>query len=107
ADLVDRVGADFDRQSRADRRLPGRRLARSALQDLAHDHVLHLAGLEPDALERGADDDGAELGRFAIGETATELPERRANGRDDHRTSHGASVATGFDPTRRGAYSQA
>src|SRR5438105_1804541 len=47
ADLVDRVGADLDRDPRADRRLARRGLARSRLEHLAHDHVLDLVGPEP------------------------------------------------------------
>ena len=42
ADLVDRVARDLLREPRADRRLPGRRLAGAALEHLAHDHVLDL-----------------------------------------------------------------
>ena len=106
ADFVDRVGADLDRQSRADRRLPSGRLARAALQHLPHDHVLRFLRLEAAALERGADDDRAELGRFVVGQAAAELAERRSNCGDDHRARHVASVATRFDPTVRGAYSE-
>ena len=43
ADLVDRVGGRLDRDPRADRRLPRRRLAGARLQHLAHDHVVGLA----------------------------------------------------------------
>ncbi len=52
ADLVHRVGRDVDRDPRADRGLPRRSLAGAGLQHLAHDHVLHFAPLEADALER-------------------------------------------------------
>src|SRR5205823_4105090 len=69
------------------------RLARSRLQHLAHDHVLDLVGLEPRALERGADDDRPELGRRLVGERAAELAERRADGGDDDGAGHEASVA--------------
>ena len=47
AHLVDRVGRRLDRQAGRDRRLSRRRLARAALQHLAHDHVLRLAAARP------------------------------------------------------------
>ena len=53
------------------------------LEHLAHDHVLGLVRLEPDALERGLDHDRAELRRLVAREPAAELAERRADGGDD------------------------
>jgi hypothetical protein len=44
ADLVDRERRDAHRDAGLDRRLAGRDLAGAGLQDLAHDHVLHLVG---------------------------------------------------------------
>ena len=55
--------------------------------------VLDLVRLEPGALERGADRDRPELRRGHVREAAAEPPERRPDGRDDHRACHG------FQPT--------
>src|SRR5207302_7323013 len=92
ADLVDRVGADLDRESGPDRRLPRRGLARAALQHLAHDHVLDLVVLDSGPVERGPDHDRAELRRLLVRERAAELRERRANGGNDDRAIHKATV---------------
>src|SRR5204862_875197 len=90
-----RVGADLDRDPRADGGLPRRRLARTRLEHLAHDHVLDLGRLEARALEARPDDDRAELGRLLRGERAAELPERSADCGDDDRPTlcHPASLA--------------
>ena len=88
AHLVDRVGADLFRDSRADRGLAGGRLADAGLQHLAHDHVLDLAGLEPGPLERGLDRDRAELGRLVGSQAAAELSERRAGSGNDDGSGH-------------------
>ena len=88
ADLVDRVRGQLDRQPGSDRRLARRRLARAALQHLAHDRVLDLLVLDAGAVERGPDRDRAELGRLVPGERAAEPPEGRAHSRDDHGARH-------------------
>ena len=93
ADLVDRVGAELDRQARADRRLPRGRLAGATLEHLAHDRVLDLLVRDACTVERGADDDRAELGRLVAGERAAELPERGANGAENDASGHESSVA--------------
>ena len=92
ADLVDRVGGRLLRQPGADRRLPRGSLAGARLQHLAHDHVLGLAVLEADPLERRLDHDRAELRRLVAGEAAAELPERRADGGDDDGAGHAFEV---------------
>jgi hypothetical protein len=46
-----------------DRGLAGRHLPGPGLQHLAHDHVLHLLGRHPGALQRCLDRDPAEGGR--------------------------------------------
>ena len=90
AHLVDRVRGHVDRQSGADRGLPRGRLAGAALEHLAHDDVLDVAVLDVHALERAADGDGAQLGRLLGRKAAAELPERRADGRDDDGARHDA-----------------
>ena len=54
-DLVDRLGGDLLGNPRLDLGLPGRDLALTRLQHLAHHHVLDLVGLDLGALERGLD----------------------------------------------------
>src|SRR5207244_7322347 len=92
ADLVDRVGADLDRQTGADRRLPRRRLAGAALQHLPHDHVLDLVVLDAGPGERLADHDRPELRRLLVRERTAELRERRTDSGNDHGTAHGSKV---------------
>ena len=92
ADLVDRVRRNLDRQAGPDRRLASRSLARAALQDLAHDHVLDLVRLEADAVEDVPNHMRAELGRLVVLEAATELPKRGPDGGDDDRARHESSV---------------
>ena len=82
-----------------DRGLARRRLARSGLEDLAHDHVLDLARLEPRALEGGADRERAELRRSQVREPAAEAAEGRSDRRDDDRRGHGVSLAGGVGAT--------
>ena len=52
-----------ERQPGAERGLARRRLALAGGQHAAHDHFLHVLGLDLRALDRGADRGGAELGR--------------------------------------------
>ena len=54
--------------------------------------VLDLLVLEPDAVDRVADHERAELGRLVAGEAAAELAERRPDGADDHGSGHGVRV---------------
>ena len=93
ADLVDRVGRHLDRQPRADRRLPRRRLAGAGLEHLAHDHVLDVGALEPGSLDGSANGDRSELGRRLRRKRAAETPEGRADGGDDHRAAHARRLA--------------
>src|SRR5215211_668401 len=95
ADLVDRVGGDLDRQAGPDRRLTGRRLPGSALENLAHDHVLDLVVREAYAVEPVADHERAELGRLVAGEAAPEPAEGRADCADDHRPAHRCQPSRG------------
>ena len=83
AHLVDRVRGHVDRQPGADGGLPRGRLAGTALEHLSHDGVLDVAVLHVHAVERAADGDRAQLGRLLGRQTAAELPERRADGRND------------------------
>src|SRR6266542_463765 len=103
ADLVDRVGAELDRQSSPDRRLPRRRLAGAALEHLAHDGVLDVLVGDPGAVERRPDHERAELGRLVARKRAAELPERGANCAEDDTAGHESRVAdasrlTGSEP---------
>ena len=109
AHLVDRVGGHLLRDPRADRRLPGGRLAGACLQHLAHDDVADLGRVDPGPLEPGRDRDRAELRGGNAGEPAAELPERRADGGDDDGAGHarqgsrgaarGFSLSPGCRPT--------
>jgi hypothetical protein len=101
ADLVDRVRGHLLREPGADGGLTGGRLAGAALQHLAHDHVLDLVADDARPLERRADRDGAEPGRLEVAQAAAELPERRADCRDDDGASHEISVPTGTQRPRR------
>jgi hypothetical protein len=92
ADLVDRVGGDLLGDSRADRGLPRRRLARSCLEHLPHNDVAHIRGRDARPLEAGADRDRAELGRRDVRQPTAEAAERRANGGDDDGACHGRSA---------------
>ena len=71
------------REPGADGGLAGGRLAGAALEHLAHDHVLDLVVADVHAVERGADRDRAERGRLVVLQGPAELPERRADSRDD------------------------
>ena len=84
AHLVDGVRGNLLRNPRGDRRLTCGRLARAGLEDLAHDDVADLLGVDAGPLEPRADRDGAELGRRNVGESAAKTTERRPNGGDDH-----------------------
>ena len=80
AHLVDRVGGNLLRDPRADRRLPGGRLAGAGLQHLAHDDVADLCRVEPARSSPAAIAiEPSSVGRNA-GEPAAEPPERGANG---------------------------
>ena len=71
ADLVDGHRGDVPADAGADGALARRVLARSGLQDLAHDHAVHLLGLDaaggqgrPDGV--GAELDGGEAGQLPV-----------------------------------------
>lgn len=55
ADLVDVEGGDVHRDAGLDGGLPGRELARSGLEHLTHDHVLHLVPGDPGPVQGGLD----------------------------------------------------
>jgi hypothetical protein len=59
----------------------------AALDDVAHDDLLDVGGGNAGAFERRANRDRAKLGRRDRGETAKELPDRRAGRGDDDRNS--------------------
>ena len=63
ADLVDAERGLGVRQAGGARGLAGRVLALAGGQHLAQDHLVHVAGLDAGALDRGLQRDGAELVR--------------------------------------------
>ena len=65
AELVDTVGGALDRDSGVHRGLPGGVLPRACGQDLAHDDLAHLTGLDRGAPHRLLDRDLAEVMRGA------------------------------------------
>ncbi len=83
ADLVDAEGGGAVRDAGGAGGLAGRVLALGGGEHLAEDHLVHLAGLEPGALERGLERDGAEHVGGHAAEGAVEAADRRAGGGDD------------------------
>ena len=88
ADLVDRLGGDLLGDAGLDLGLARGDLPLAGLQDLTHDDVLDLLGLDPGALQRGLDRDGAELGGVERGEAAAHLADGGAGGAEDHGLGH-------------------
>ena len=68
--------------------LAGRIWPLACLEDLAHDHVLHLVGGDVGTLQRRLDRRAAELGGVERGESAAELADRRAGGGKDQCLGH-------------------
>ena len=63
-------------------------LALAGLEDLAHDDVLDLLGLDVGALERGLDRDAAQLGGVEGRQPAAQLADRRSGGAEDDGLGH-------------------
>ena len=69
------------------RRLAGGIHLGPGLNDIAHGRGLDLVGLEPGALDGGADGDGAEIRRRHVLQSPAEGADRRADGfSEDNRT---------------------
>src|SRR6202008_1041480 len=85
AQLVHAPGRRIDRNAGADGRLPRRVLPGTGGEDLAHDHLRYLAGLDAGALERRLDGDLAELVGRQARQRAVEGPDwgTRGTGDDD------------------------
>src|SRR5437773_512260 len=84
AHLIDGDGRDLLRDAGLDRRLARSDLTGSSLQNLAHDHVIHVAGLHTAALEGRPDRMAAQRDRRHIFESSAKLAEWRARARYDH-----------------------
>ena len=95
ADLVDGHRGDVPADAGADGALARRVLARSGLQDLAHDHAVHLVGLDAAGGQGRADGVGAELDGGEAGQLPVQAPLGGAGcGEDDNivvvcRIAHG------------------
>ena len=83
--LIDGDRGHLLRNARLDRRLARGDLARAGLQDLTHDHVIHVAGLDAGPFHGSSDRMGAEGNRRQIFESSPKLAERCARARYDHR----------------------
>lgn len=82
-----------------DERLPGRSLARSTLDHLAHDDLFNLGGIHARTGNRVADDHGAKLGSGERVETAEITANRGADSGDDdwgRAITHGVLIRFGF-----------
>jgi hypothetical protein len=88
AHLVDRLGGDLLGDAGADLRLAGGDLADAGLQNLTHDDVLDVTGLDVGALQRTGDGGRSELGCLQRGQTPAELADRGPRGREDDGLGH-------------------
>ena len=87
ADPVHGHGGNRHRQAGVNRRLAGGIHLGPGLNDIAHGRGLDLVGLEPGALDGGADGDGAEIRRRHVLQSPAEGADRRADGfSEDNRT---------------------
>jgi hypothetical protein len=85
ADLVQAPRRDLLRDAGAHARLTGRTLSRRRLQHMAQDHLVDVVRGHAGPLQRGADDDLAQLRGGKGREGAQKRPDRRARrGDDDH-----------------------
>ncbi len=96
ADLVDGHGGDVPADAGADGALAGGVLARPGLQDLAHDHRVHLLGLHSAGGQGRPDGVGAELHGREAGELPVEAALGRAGGGEDDNIIVVCRVAHGF-----------
>ena len=83
AELVHTPRGALDRNAGIDRGLPGRVLALTGGQDLAHDDLGDTAALDPGALQRFLDRDLAQFVGRQAGEPAIEGADRGARRADD------------------------
>ena len=83
ADLVDRERWDSAGQARVDRGLARRRLTRAPLEHVAHDHFVHVVGLDAGAAHGFADGERAQARRGQRGQPAQVLPDGRATGAEN------------------------
>ena len=83
AELVHAPGGALDRDAGGNRSLPGRVLALTGGQDLAHDDLGDPAALDAGALERLLDRDLAQFMRGQAGKRTVEGANRRAGRADD------------------------
>src|SRR6185503_2625118 len=81
--------AGRNRDARENPRLPRRRLADRRLQDVAHDDLLNLLGLDARVLECAFDRDCAESRGRERGERAEEGADRRAGAAENDDFFHG------------------
>ena len=88
AHLVDRHRGDGHRDAGLDRGLTRGDLTLTPLQDLAHEDVVDLFGVDAGAFERGLDRDAAELHRTHAGERARQLADGSPRRTNDHRAGH-------------------
>jgi hypothetical protein len=84
ADAVHRHRRDRHRQARLNRRLTGGIHLGASLNDVTHRDGLDLLRLEPGPLDRGADRDGAKIGRRHVLQGSAEAADCRANGFREH-----------------------
>ena len=88
ADLVDRLGGDLLGNTGLDLGLARGDLSLPGLQHLTHHDMFDLLGLDPGALQRGLDRDGAELGGVERGQSAAHLADGGARSAEDHGLGH-------------------
>ena len=84
AELVEAPGRLFLRNSGLHGGLTGRVLALTGREDLAEDHLVHLAGVHASALQRGLDGHGAQIMGGHGAKDAAEGSHRRACGAYNH-----------------------
>ena len=89
ADLVDRERGDGLRQSAAERRLPGGRLAEPGGDDVAHDALVDDGRVDAGSCDGLAHDERAELRGGEFLERSQELTRRESDGADDDGFAHG------------------
>ena len=108
ADLVDGVGRHREGDPALDRGLAGRDLALAGLEDLAHEHVVHLVGREPGPLQGLGDGESAQLHGGEAGEGPGQLADGGPSSRDndgfshDHNLRVSAGEVTGRETTSYG-----
>ena len=88
ADHVDGDGADLGREATEDRGLARGILSEARGDDVAHDALVDLAGLELRSLDGFADGDCTEACCGDVGERTLKLAHRGSDARDDHDLIH-------------------